>query len=308
MNADQPRDLAERLRAMFAPGNTVADGCRVAEVREAPGEVVLLMRRDRDPHLYGIPVSLGDTRHEFYYSDCEVSSDDEWLDSVDIGLMVMLDTGYVATARRRQVDDYIELRDVDGWPDDRRFTLQDGGDDMDLLAGRLREVGLDPSAALEQRARNRLQVWMLASENNSTGGPWVGHAVVSRSGKAEAILEVVETSPEVPPTVALDLAYFACHSAAAAGVERVWTELPDEVLALAGFVSTPDGRQVLDTNFLAADPDGARALLATDLDRQVPWGQDRDLAGRHVPPSVVGRTLHRLRFGKSGRRPKMWAG
>jgi hypothetical protein len=308
MEADQPSDLVERLHAMFPRGSTVADGCRVVEVRDVPGEVVVLVRCDTDPHQYGIPIPLHDRRHEFYYSDCQVSSDDEWLDSVGIGLMVMLDTGHLATARRRQMDDYIELRDVDGWPDDRRFYLQDGGDDVDLLADRLREVGLDPSAALQQRERKRLLVWMLSYENNASGGPWVGHAVVSRSGKTEGVLEVVETGPEVPATVALDLAYFACHSAAAAGVERIWTDLPDEVLALAGFVSSSQGRRVLDTSFLAADPDGARALLDADLARDVPWGRDRDVAGRHVPPSVIGRTLHVLRHGKSGSRPRTgWA-
>lgn len=254
------------------------------EVRDVPGEVVVLVRCNTDPHQYGIPIPLHDTRHDFFYSDCEVSSDDEWLDSVGLGLMVMLDTGHLATARRRQLDDHIELRDADGWPDDRRFYLQDGADDVDLLADRLREVGLDPSVALQQRERRRLLVWMLAYENNASGGPWVGHAVVSRSGRTEGVLEVVETGPEVPATVALDLAYFACHCAAAAGVERIWTDLPDEVLTLAGFVCSSEGQRVLDTSFLAADPEGARALLDADLARHVPWGRDRDVAGRHVHP------------------------
>ncbi len=72
--------------------------------------MVLVGRFDQDPNRYGIPIGITRRSHEFYYTDFAVADDDEWLESVDIGLMVMLDTGFRAGARRRRVGDYIELR------------------------------------------------------------------------------------------------------------------------------------------------------------------------------------------------------
>lgn len=226
MHAELTPVLADQLRAMFPPGRRVGEpACTVVEVRAGLDEVVLLVRWNRGPHLYGIPISLTDTSHEFYYTDYEVSSDDEWLDSVDVGLMVMMGTGHRATAKRSQVADYIELRSTDGWPVDERFCLQEGECECNLLAERLREAGLDPSLALERRAQKRLLVWLLTYENNATGGPWVGQSVVTRIGPTEAELEQVETAPGVPATVGLDLAYFASQFAAARGALTVTTSL-----------------------------------------------------------------------------------
>jgi hypothetical protein len=308
MDAAPSRELVERLRAMLPPGCAVADGCRVVEVREAGDEAVVLVRWDRDPGLYGVPVPLTDTRHEFFYPDYEVASTEEWLDSVGEGLRVMLDTGHRATARRRRVADYIELRDTGGWPGDERFSLQDGLHDADLLAERLRRDGLDPTLALERQAQGRLMTWLLSYENNATGGPWVGHAVVSHQGEATALLEQVETLPGAPPSVALDLAYFASHAAVAQGAMSVTTALCDPELALAGFRADASGTRVLSADFLDADPDGARVVLERGRASGGRWGADRDEAGRHLPATRVGRLVHRLRWGRSGRRPRMWAG
>jgi hypothetical protein len=149
--------------------------------------------------------------------------------------------------------------------------------------------------------------WLLAYENNATGEPWVGHAVVSRQDD-EVVLELVETLPGVPRTVALDLAYFACHGAAGQGALTVTTALTDPDLSLAGFRDDGPGVRVLSTDFLDADPDGARALLERDLASGGPWGGDRDSSGRYLPATRIGRLVHRLRWGRSGRPHRVWAG
>ena len=106
----------------------------------------------------------------------------------------------------------------------------------------------------------------------------------------------------------VDLASLAAHIAATAGALKVVTALELAGLELLGFRHTPEGTRVVDTSFLDEDPDGARALLEQSLESPGRWGQDRDLAGRHIPPGRLGRWLHRLRYGRTGSRPRMYAG
>ena len=287
---------------MFPPGPG-ADG-EVIEVREGVEEAIVLVRWEPDPLLYGIPIPFTDTRHEFYYDSFPVSSDDEWLDSVGIGLTVMLGTGHRARARRSRVGDYIELRREGGWSVDHRFYLQDVDSDFELLAERLRSDGLDPSLAIEKRGSGELVCWLLMYENNSSGSPWVGQSVISRVSASECRLDLVEIAPDVPITVSLDLSYYACHSAAVLGARSIQTTLGNEEFTLAGFRPTADGSRVLDTNFLDADPDGARALLEADMSRGSRWSDDRDRNGRYFPNSRMGRVMHRVRYGRSGLAPR----
>jgi hypothetical protein len=309
MDPARQSQLAAMVSDLFPPGEPVGfeRDSSVVEIRERDKHAVILFRWDGEPHLYGIPVPLDDVRHEFYYSDYTVSSDEEWLDSVTTGLGVMLDTGHRATARRTRVDDYIELRSEGGWPIDERFYLRTVDESHELLAERLREDGLDPSAALESRAQDRLVTWLLSYENNSTGTPYVGQAVVSSTGEGSAHLELVETTAGVPQTVALELAYFAAHDAVAAGARVVTTDVSLPTVELAGFAPDRSGALTLDTSFATADPDAARALL--DAERatpHAPWGRDRDRAGRPLPSSRTGRLLHRLRWGRSGGRQRTY--
>jgi len=309
MDVARQVELARMSSGLFPPAAPVGfeRNSSVVEVRESDGDAVVIFRWDGDSHLYGIPISPDDVRHEFFYPDFAVSSDDEWLESVSLGLGVMLDTGYRATARRTQVDDYIELGADGGWPVDDRFYLQVVDENFELLAERLIEMGLSPAVALQCHLQNQLMTWLLSYENNSTGGPSVGQAVVSRTGRDSAELRLVETTAGVPDTVLTDLAYFVSHDAAAAGARLVTTGMSDSVLDLAGFEPDQFGVLSLDTSFLKADPDAARALLEADLaGSSNQWGRDRDLAGRPLPGSRAARLLHRLRWGASGTRPRTY--
>ena len=297
-------------RGASLTGDGTADEpkCTAVEVREAPGEAVLVVQFDRDPSQYGIPISLTDTDHEYYYTDLPVAGEEEWLESVSIGLMVNLDTGLRARARRRLVDDYIELREEGGWPEDNRFALQEVHPEFQTgVESGLREVGLDARPAARSCDESRLAVWMFAYENNSAGEPTVGQVVVSSTGEASAELEHLEVTAGVPAMVKLDLAYFAAHTAAARGVRTISTTLADPELELIGFQDTRTGVRTLDTSFLGADPDGARALLQEGMNPGC-WGQDRDRAGRYLPSTWLGRAWHRLRHGASGARPRIYVG
>lgn len=308
MTASGPLSLAQRVAALFPVGRPVPGGSQgqVVDVRHDPDEVVPLVRWDGDERVYGIPISLTEPRRDFYYERRPVESDDEWLDSVDLGLMIMLDAGFRARARRREVGDYIELRDVGGWPNDDRFFLSWFGENFDEGRGRcIRHDGLDPELALARLKSGRLIAWLVAYENNSTGSPDVGQAVVSRDPAGVARLELVEVTPGVPESVMLDLAYFAAHAAAEEGAAIVVTDLDYPLLGLAGFESR-EGQQVLDTSFLRADPDGARELLARSRAEGGQWGGDRDAAGRYLPSSRLGRLAHQLLRGPSGRRQRIW--
>ena len=268
------------------------------------------MRWDRDPQLYGVPISLRDTSHEFYYTDYPVASVEEWLESVDVGLMVKLDTGLRMSARRARVGDYIELRDEDGWPVDHRFTY-DGVAPSDPYAWRrvpfVAASGLDPSPAVAARDAGRLIGWVTCAENNSAGEPYVGQAIVCWATPGEAVLELVETTDGVPVTVAVDLAYAAAHDAASAGARTVATELEAPEFAIVGFRSSADGRRVLDASLLDADPSAAAALLRSSLETPGRWGQD-DEAGRYLPDGRARRWWHRAKHGRGGAPPRRYVG
>lgn len=296
---------------MFAPGARVGDDGTIVEVRDVPGEVVLLVRWKRDPRLYGIPIALSDTDREFYYTDFPVASTEEWLDSVGLGVEILLDTGFRETARRSSVEDYIELRADGGWPVDERFYYDVVDPSEDISWERVPYVaaaGLDPGPAVAAREAGTLIGWVTGYENNATGEPYVGHAVVSWSGDSAARLEHLEVSNGVPVTVSVDLAHLAAHAAAATGVLQVATRIELDELSLVGFRPGPEGQRVLDTSFLGADPDAAARLFALSLTRGGRWGQDRDVAGRYLPPSRPARWWHRLRNGVSGAPPRRYIG
>lgn len=259
-----------------------------------------MVRWAYDPHLYGIPIDLTDTGHEYYYRDDAVSTDEEWLDSVGLGLLVSLDSGFRTWARRRRVDDYIELRAEGGWPTDSRFRQQSCEASDQHLAATLLKDGLDPSVALELSAHGRLLVWLVTHENNSTGHPFVGQAVVASAERETATLLHVQACAGVPDHVRLGLAYTAVHAAAEAGAQRITTTLTDTFLDIAGF-RLVDGVRSIDPSFLDADPDAVRALRDASLAEGRDWGSDRDIAGRYLPGTRVGQLLHVLRRGPSGR-------
>lgn len=258
------QDLRQRLRRMFPAGTELDDGVAVVEVRDARDEVVLLLRRRRDPRLYGIPVPLGDTSEDFYYTGYAVASVEEWLESVDVGLLIHMGTGFWASARRAAVDDYIELRADGGWPHDDRFYFQ-VLEPMDpfLLerASAIAASGMDPTVAAARRDVGRLICWVTASANNATAGTYVAQAVVSWTGDTTAHLELVEVADGAPISVLVDAAHLAAHAAGAAGALSVSTDLDAPELRIAGFRVVADGRRQVDTSFLDEDPAAAAALI-----------------------------------------------
>jgi hypothetical protein len=256
---------------MYPPGVPRFDPphWRTDEVRDLGTEAVLVGHFDRDQNRYGIPIDLTRRSREFYYTRFAVANDDEWLKSVDIGLLVMVGTGLRASARRRRTHDYIELRAEGGWPSDERFYRQDATQDdeeqQELMAQTLLRDGLSPDVGVARRREGRLVAWLLQYENTAPSGPWVGQAVVASDEAGEAVLEVTEIGLGVPETVRADLAYFACHAAAEVGARTVSTSLTHASLSLVGFADGEAGQRVLQTHFLDADPDAARERLRADL-------------------------------------------
>ena len=313
MVAEHETSLRDGLSRLYRPGTELEPGCEVVEVRHPPGEVVLMVRWARDPRLYGIPVRLAETHRDWYYRDLPVASTEEWLDSVEIGLMVRLGTGFRSSARRRLVSDYIELDAQGGWPSDDRFYCGVlPADDpylpdlLDLPVTRMART-LDTSPVMAARDAGRLLAWVRGHENNASGEPYVGQVVVSWTGERRAHLEHVELADEVPVTVLVELVHLAAHAAGEAGAMAVTTDLQEPELAIAGFVDL-DGRREADTGFLDEDPDGFARLVAEDRRRGSRWGQDRDAAGRYLPTTAAGRAWHRLRHGPSGSPPRRFAG
>jgi hypothetical protein len=283
---------------MYPTGTKLEPGCVVDDVRGMPGEAILTFKCGRDPRTYGIPIPLGDPSKEFYFPENPVTSIDEWLESVRIGMSIHLGTGLQTRGRRTLVGDYIELREPDGWEYDPRFYLDvvepdepQSWDRVELLA----QAGLDAAPAIASRDEGRLIGWVTAYEDDSQGNPYAGHAVVSRTGDDTADLEHVEVGPGTPVTLVVGLARRGAHLAGQAGALSVTTSLDTPELDLVGFRYAADGRRVVDTSFLDEDPAGAAALLRDVL---IPAGQakaPRSTGGRHHDSS--GRWWTRARRG-----------
>jgi hypothetical protein len=303
---EEKRHLRNGLHEMFVPGGSLEHGCAIVEVRDSPTAVVLLVRWDRDPRLYGIPIDIEDISRDFYYTDFPVDSAQEWLESVDVGLTVHLGTGFRGSARRTAVEDYIELRAEGGWPVDERFhfgVVEPADPHGWLRVPFVKRSGLDPTPAVASLDSGRLIAWVVCFENNSTGSPYVGQAVVSWTGDSVAALEDVEVAAGVPVTVVVDLAQLGAHVAGDAGALSVVTDLEVAELEVAGFLAGEAGRRVVDTSFLDEDPVGAARLLHEAMAVPSQWGQDRDAAGRYLPGSRPSRWWHRLKHGPDGAPP-----
>lgn len=271
-----------------------------------------MFRWPPEDHLFGVPVSLNriDRRLDW---DRPAGDLTEWIESVDLWLMEDVENGFRYRARRRAVDDYIELR-TPTWPMDERFYCQVNQriePDWTLLKD-ITDTALDARVALAAQARGALLAWTFAYENNATGTPIVGHSTITWDGPDVARLVDLSVDESVPATVAVDLIRHATHTAAEAGARVVvcdtdlasWhPKLPD----ITGFRASAAGSTV-DTDFLAEDPELATELLRSALADPGRWGQDRDRSGRYLPDSRIGRLLHRLRHGDSGTAPRMYAG
>ncbi|MCW2796396.1 hypothetical protein [Nocardioides sp.] len=308
MQSTDHAELFARVQARFGSGSRHFSDAALTEVRLVGDEAVFVFRWAQDRHVFGVPISLTDVDKSYFYEQ-PVTSIDEWLDELTLGLMVQLDVGFVARASRARVGEYIELR-APTWPmDDRFFDQIITPAEPPIAWGCVPSVaaaGLDTEPALTERDVGRLVAWITAYENNSTGGPFVGTACVSRVDEDTATLVHLEAVPDAPPTVVLELARLAVYEAACTGALRVVTEMPHAELDVLGFRETPGGAREVHTDLLDASPDLAAALLARSQHGE--WGRDRDEGGRHIPEGSVGRWLHRLRHGRSGAKPVRYAG
>lgn len=224
------------------------------------------------------------------------------------------DDGRRPRIHRRAVDDYIELGRPT-WPIDERFYFQLNRrieTDWTLLKD-LPDQGLDARVALAAHDQGSLLAWTFGYENNSTGKPVVGDSTVAWDGSDVARLIDLSVGDNVPATVAMELVRSATHAAAEAGARVVVASDIDlatwhpDLPMITGFRAGHDGMSV-DTDFLAEDTELADGLLQTALADPGRWGDDRDRSGRYLPNSRTGRLLHRLRYGSSGKPPRMYVG
>lgn len=281
----------------------------LVEIRRSGDEAVLMFRWRPHRQLFGVPVALTHTDRRMDWDQPAVDLDD-WVESVALWLMEDVENGFLYRARRRLVDDYLELRGPD-WPSDPRFyvdVVDPSDQDSWLRTDFVARDGLDPRPSVARREAGDLVAWCTAYEDNSTGSPYVGQATVVRETPTVARLDHLELTDDAPATLVLDIVRTATHAAADAGATTVVTSLALEHLDVAGFRPGPDGRLTVDTRFIDEDPDAAEALLRDALAQPGSWGRDRDRAGRVLPATWLGRLVHRLRRGQSGGRARTLAG
>lgn len=277
MDAPDPAGVFAALAAAFPPRSHPG----LVGIRRCYDEAVLVFNWPPNERLFGVPVSL--TRVDRWVNaDAPAANLDEWLDSVDLWLMEDVENGFLYRARRRPIDDYIELRGPE-WPVDHRFYVDvvEPRDERGWLRVPLvQRHGLHPEEAVKRRRTGRLVGWVLAYENISNGVPYVGQASVVWDSPRTAVLDHLEVIPGLPATVMLDLVRSATHTAADAGAVTVLSQLDAEgpiaeLLRIAGFHRSSQGRMEVDTDFLDEHPDAAEHLHRAALENSGPWGSSR---------------------------------
>lgn len=193
-------------------------------------------------------------------------------------------------ARRRLVDDYIELRGPD-WATDSRFEVSDVGPTDRYEWARVPyvvEAGLDPSSAIAARESGTLVAWVTGSAPYASGYPYVSQATVVWEQPAVARLEHLEVVHEAPGTLLLATVRQATHLAAEAGATRVVAGFEFPHLDIAGFRPEAD-RLVADTTFLDEQPERADQLVEEALAHPGRW-----LLTRSSPPEESSANRTRL--------------
>lgn len=279
----------------------------LVDVRRAENSALLMFRWDPYPDLFGVELSL--VSPDSWLGVGDPAEDlDEWIAALPLSLMEEIDTGLLYRGRRRQGDGCIELRGPD-WPSDYRFYIDTVRPYDTIEWSRTSFVaadGLDPARAVAAREAGILVAWLTAYENNSTGKPYLGQAIVVGETPERARLDHVEVVAGTPTTLLIGLVRAATHAAAASGAAAVTARVGLEHLELLGFRPTSAGEHVVVTNFLNEDAEAADAVFEAALEEPGSWGADRDRAGRYLPHTRTGRLIHRLHFGRSGNRPRIY--
>ncbi|WP_026061295.1 hypothetical protein [Rhodococcus rhodochrous] len=105
----------------------------------------------------------------------------------------------------------------------------------------LAREGLDIDRPLEWKNTGVLAVWIQAKVNNAVGRPYVGHAAARWSSETTAHVEVLETVPGTPQTVAAQLAHRITHMLADLGAETITASVANEHLAELGYRNDSEG-------------------------------------------------------------------
>lgn len=108
VTSDPPiEEKLERVRAALRPGRLGSEATIVSVQRDDDAALLVFEWPD-EPKPLAMRIELADTSREFYYGD-PVPTFDDWLEYLDVYVMVSLDTGVVTRARRIDRGDYVEL-------------------------------------------------------------------------------------------------------------------------------------------------------------------------------------------------------
>lgn len=99
----------------------VEEALRSSTARSTPATIIDIRRSDdtavvhfewpMEPKPLGLVIDLVDTTKEFYYGE-PVADFQEWLEYLDVYVMVFLDTGGVSWGKREDRGDYVAIFDI----------------------------------------------------------------------------------------------------------------------------------------------------------------------------------------------------
>lgn len=114
VSADEIRQRFDRVQKLWRPGAKISAYddiyVTVLEVRLVGSDAVVIFGWLDEPKPFGLHIDLCETSSEFYYGD-PVDSFDDWIEYLDVYVMVSLGTGLINRSQRIDRDDYVGLRE-----------------------------------------------------------------------------------------------------------------------------------------------------------------------------------------------------
>lgn len=108
------RQRFDRVQKLWRPGTKISAYedvyATVREVRLVGSDAVLIFDWPDESKPYGLHIDLCETSSEFHCGD-PVDSFDDWIEYLDVYVMVSLGTGLLNRSRRIDCGDYVGLRE-----------------------------------------------------------------------------------------------------------------------------------------------------------------------------------------------------
>ncbi|GIF00620.1 hypothetical protein [Paractinoplanes rishiriensis] len=230
-----PAEVTRTARDRLLPAGAVWAGFHTEDVTAHSDALLVLFRWRDNPSRFGIRFRFPGDAPVSEWTGLPVDSCQAWADDLAGLLTEEVLTGFVARARRRPRDDFIELL----WPQ-RTASLAFYLTAVEHGAGWPEQLAHPAAPARRAHGPGRLIGWFQAVTDDERSA-YLGQAVVTWEPAASrtARLDLVRVVADAPADVFPELARRAIDEAANHGATRVITDLRSKTLIRYGFRPVP---------------------------------------------------------------------